>query len=60
MNFFNPWKPCTGMRQNAKNKIKGKRKGADQRGQLFYYSTEKLLSVLDEVAAALARAQLWR
>lgn len=41
-------------------KIKGKRKGADQRGQLFYYSTEKLLSVLDEVAAALARAQLWR
>ena len=39
---------------------KGKRKGADQRGQLFYYSTEKLLSVLDEVATALARAQLWR
>jgi hypothetical protein len=63
MNFFNPWKPCTGMRQNAKNKRKKKkekRKGADQRGQLFYYSTEKLLSVLDEVAAALARAQLWR
>ena len=41
-------------------KEKEKRKGADQRGQLFYYSTEKLLSVLDEVAAALARAQLWR
>ena len=41
-------------------KIKGKRKVADQRGQLFYYSTEKLLSVLDEVVAALARAQLWR
>ena len=25
MNFFNPWKPCTGMRQNAKNKRKKKR-----------------------------------
>lgn len=47
-------------RHAAERKIKGKRKGADQRGQLFYYSTEKLLSVLDEVAAALARAQLWR
>ena len=46
-------------RHAAERKIKG-RKGADQRGQLLYYSTEKLLSVLDEVAAALARAQLWR
>lgn len=25
MNFFNPWKPCTGMQQNAKNKRKKKR-----------------------------------
>ena len=25
MNFFNPWKPCTGMRQNVKNKRKKKR-----------------------------------
>lgn len=48
MNFFNPWKPCTGMRQNAKNKRK-KKKEKELTREASSQTVDKVLGFLPRI-----------